>query len=73
VKPAIAMIPETAWTTIEYTDAIFDDSTNTWTSKAEVAEVPFTAFNLTRAAATLTGECCSRLTWNKLGEHDSCV
>jgi len=43
-KRAIATIPETAWTTIDYTDAIFDDSTNTWISKAEVAEVPFTAF-----------------------------
>jgi hypothetical protein len=44
VKRAIATIPETAWTTIKYTDAIFDDSTNTWISEAEVAEVPFTAF-----------------------------
>ncbi|MEO7015790.1 MAG: IS1380 family transposase, partial [Leifsonia sp.] len=44
VKRAITTIPETAWTTIEYTDAIFDDSTGTWISKAEVAEVPFTAF-----------------------------
>jgi hypothetical protein len=44
VKRAIAMIPETAWTPIEYTDAIFDDSTNTWISQAEVAEIPFTAF-----------------------------
>lgn len=44
VKRAIATIPETAWTPIEYTGAIFDDTTGTWISKAEVAEVPFTAF-----------------------------
>jgi hypothetical protein len=44
VKRTIATIPETAWTPIEYTDAIFDDTTGTWISKAEVAEVPFTAF-----------------------------
>jgi hypothetical protein len=44
VKRAIATIPETAWTPIQYTDAIFDETTRTWISKAEVAEVPFTAF-----------------------------
>jgi hypothetical protein len=44
VKRAISTIPEDAWTTIEYTDAIFDTTTGTWISKAEVAEVPFTAF-----------------------------
>lgn len=44
VKRAISTIPEAAWTTIEYTDAIFDTTTGTWISKAEVAEVPFTAF-----------------------------
>ena len=43
-KRAIATIPETAWTTIDHTDAIFDDSTNTEISRAEVAEVFFTAF-----------------------------
>jgi hypothetical protein len=44
VKRAIQAIPETAWTAIDYTDAIFDDTTRTWISRAEVAEVPFTAF-----------------------------
>jgi hypothetical protein len=44
VKRAISTIPEDAWTTIEYTDAIFDTTTGIWISKAEVAEVPFTAF-----------------------------
>jgi hypothetical protein len=44
VKRAIATIPETAWTPIEYTDAVFDEQAQTWISKAEVAEVSFTAF-----------------------------
>ncbi|EWT06655.1 transposase [Intrasporangium chromatireducens Q5-1] len=44
VKRAISTIPEDAWTTIEYTDAIFDEATRAWISRAEVAEVPFTAF-----------------------------
>ena len=44
VKKAIATIPDNAWKTIEYTDAIFDQATGRWVSNAEVAEVPFTAF-----------------------------
>src|SRR5690606_37255226 len=44
VKKAIATITEQAWTPIQYTDAIFDETSKTWVSKAEVAEVPFTAF-----------------------------
>lgn len=44
VKKAIATIPETAWTPIKYTDAIFDEASQTWISDAEVAEVPYTAF-----------------------------
>ncbi|MBW4033496.1 MAG: IS1380 family transposase, partial [Acidobacteria bacterium] len=44
VKRAISTIAEDAWTPIEYTDAIFDEGTRAWISRAEVAEVPFTAF-----------------------------
>jgi hypothetical protein len=44
VKAAISGIAETAWTTIEYPRAVFDQETNTWISKAQVAEVPYTAF-----------------------------
>ena len=40
----IATIDDDAWTTINYTDAIFDEHTNRWISRAEVAEVDFTAF-----------------------------
>ena len=44
VKATIATIPEDAWTTIEYTDAVFDDISGEWISRAEVAEIAFTAF-----------------------------
>jgi hypothetical protein len=45
VKKAIATIKETAWTTIKYPRAIWDDQTRQWISEAEVAEVGFTAFS----------------------------
>jgi len=44
IKTAITGIDESAWTTIEYTDAIRDETTGAWISRAEVAEIPFTAF-----------------------------
>lgn len=44
VKRAIATINETAWTTIQYTDAVRDETTGAWISSAEVAETAFTAF-----------------------------
>jgi len=44
VKAAIAAIGDDAWTTIEYTDAIFDEASGKWISRAEVAETDFTAF-----------------------------
>jgi hypothetical protein len=44
VKKAIAAVNDEAWTTIEYPDATFDEATGTWISRAEVAEIPFTAF-----------------------------
>ncbi|MCQ6273281.1 IS1380 family transposase [Pseudarthrobacter sp. R1] len=55
VKRAIATIPETAWTTIEYTDAVFDETINTWVSKAEVAETGFTAFTSRKKDEQITG------------------
>ncbi|MCB5290605.1 hypothetical protein BJQ90_00017 [Arthrobacter sp. SO3] len=44
VKRAIATINEKAWTTIQYTDAVRDETTGAWISSAEVAETAFTAF-----------------------------
>jgi len=55
VKRAIAGIAETVWTTIKYTDAIFDETTGTWISKAQVAEVPFTAFTSKKKSEQVGG------------------
>ena len=44
IKAAIAAIDAEAWTTIEYTDAVFDEASRSWVSRAEVAEIEFTAF-----------------------------
>jgi hypothetical protein len=58
VKAAIAAIDEQAedaWTPIEYTDAIFDEATGQWISRAEVAEVPFTAFASRKKAQQVAG------------------
>ena len=55
VKAAIATIGEHAWTPIEYTDAVFDEASGTWVSRAEVAEVPFTAFTSKKATEQVTG------------------
>ena len=44
VKAAIAAIADSAWTPIEYTDAVYDENTGAWISRAEVAEIDFTAF-----------------------------
>lgn len=44
IRAAIAAIGQDAWTTIEYTDAVYDEQAGRWISRAEVAEVDFTAF-----------------------------
>jgi hypothetical protein len=55
VKAAISIIGEDTWTPIEYTDAVFDEQTQTWISRAEVAEIPFTAFTSRKKAEHVTG------------------
>lgn len=55
IQNAIATIPDTSWETIEYTDALFDEDTQTWISSAEVAEVPFIAFASKKAADQVPG------------------
>ena len=55
VKAAIATIGDDAWTPIEYTDAVFDEQTQTWVSRAEVAEIPFTAFTSKKLAEQVPG------------------
>jgi hypothetical protein len=55
VKKAIAAIGDDAWTTIEYTDAVLDETTGRWVSRAEVAETPFTAFAAQKKADRVPG------------------
>jgi hypothetical protein len=44
VREAISTISNDAWTTITYTDAIFDEDSQRWISDADVAEIDYTAF-----------------------------
>jgi hypothetical protein len=55
VKAAIAAIGDEAWSTIEYTDAVFDEPTGRWISKAEVAEIDFVAFTSKKKADQVPG------------------
>lgn len=55
VKAAIATIDDDAWEMIEYPDAIRDETTGQLISKAEVAEVPFTAFRSRKKAERVSG------------------
>ena len=55
VKAAIAGIPADAWTAIEYTEAIYDQESGRWISRAEVAEIPFTAFSSRKQAEQVAG------------------
>jgi len=45
VRKAIDTISADAWTTIKYTDAVWDEDGRRWISQAEVAEITFTAFS----------------------------
>ena len=55
VKAAITTIDQDAWTTIKYPKAILDEATGTWISKAQVAEVPYTAFASKKKADRVPG------------------
>jgi Transposase DDE domain group 1 len=56
IKRAIASIDDDgAWTPIEYTNAIYDEDSDTWISRAEVAEIPFTAFASQKKAHQIPG------------------
>jgi len=55
VRAAIATIDQDAWTPIEYTDAVYDEQTSRWVSRAEVAEIAFTAFTSKKKADQVTG------------------
>jgi hypothetical protein len=55
IKAAITAIKDQAWTTIEYTDAVFDEASGRWVSRAEVAEIDFTAFAAQKKADRVPG------------------
>lgn len=55
VKAAIADIGEQAWIPIEYPDAVFDEPSGRWISRAEVAEISFTAFASAKPAERVPG------------------
>ena len=55
VKAAIAAISEDAWTTIAYPNAVFDEATGRWISRAEVAEIDFVAFTSKKKADQVPG------------------
>ena len=55
VKAAIAAIGDDSWTTIEYTDAVFDQTSGRWISRAEVAEIDFTAFAAQKKSERVPG------------------
>ncbi len=60
VRKAIADIPADAWTKITYPNPIFDQATGTWVSRAEVAEIGYTAFSSKSKAKRVTGRLVAR-------------
>jgi hypothetical protein len=55
VKRAIATIADDGWTPIQYPDAVYDEASGRWISRAEVAEIGFTAFTSKRKAEQIPG------------------
>jgi len=55
VSAAIAAIDDGAWIPIEYTDAVYDEATQRWISRAEVAEIGFTAFSSKKRSQQIPG------------------
>ncbi len=55
VKAAIASISPDAWIPIEYTEAIYDQDAQRWISRAEVAEIGFTAFDSRKTSEQVPG------------------
>jgi len=54
VRKAIAGIADAAWTTIKYTDAVFDEPSQQWISDAQVTEIDYTAFTSKAKAKRVT-------------------
>jgi hypothetical protein len=51
IRQAITTIPADAWTTIQYTNAIYDEQAQRWVSTAEVAEIGYTVFAYSKRKA----------------------
>lgn len=54
VVAAISRIPEDAWVSIKYSQAIFDEAEQRWISDAQVAEIDYTAFTSRKKAEHVT-------------------
>lgn len=54
IKAAIASIDETAWTAIEYPNAVYDEDERRWVSDAELAETEVTIFTSRRKSEHVT-------------------
>ena len=54
IKATISTIPDGAWTTLKYPQAVFDEQLGQWVSDAEVAETAFTAFDSRGKARQVT-------------------
>lgn len=55
IRTAISTIGDDAWTPIQYTHAIYDEEHDMWISRAEVAEIPFTAFSSQKTSHHIAG------------------
>ena len=55
IKAVIAGIGDDAWTPIKYPKAVFDEPSGRWISRAEVAEIDFTAFTSHKKSAQVPG------------------
>ena len=58
-------IHEDAWTTIEYTDAVFDEASRRWISRAEVAGIDFVAFAGQRKTDRVPGRLVVRRSYHR--------
>jgi len=71
VSKAISMIGEQAWTTIKYTNAIFDEAQQRWISDAQVAEIDYTAFTSRPKAQHIRGRLIVRRVKDMNPDHQS--
>jgi hypothetical protein len=55
IKAVISTITDDAWTPIKYPKAVFDQPSGRWISRADVAEIPFTAFTSHKKNAQVPG------------------